>query len=191
MPTTISPDGSRLVATGIGPGASGQADLWALKLTGDPHPEALLQTEFNERNAEISPNGQWLAYESLENDRVEIWVRRLADVNGGKWPVSNGIGSQPLWARNGKELFFIDASGTLTSVAVESQSPLVFGTATKVLNKPYVWSIPTFAGRQYDISLDGQRFLVLKGPSTESTTVGSVTIVQNWFEELKRLVPVK
>jgi serine/threonine-protein kinase len=191
VPTTISPDGSRLVASAIGTGASAQADLWALNLTGDPQPAALLQTEFAERNAEISPNGQWLAYESFENDRVEIWVRPFPDVNGGKWPVSNGVGSQPLWARNGKELFFIDASGALMSVAVEGQSHPVFGTAAKVLNKSYVWSIPTFAGRQYDISPDGQRFLMFKGRSNESSTVGSVTIVQNWFEELKRLVPVQ
>ena len=76
------------------------------------------------------------------------------------------------------------------SVAVESQSPPVFGTPAKIMNNSYVWSVPTFAGRQYDISPDGKRFLRLKGPN-ESTTAGSVTIVQNWFEELKRLVPVK
>ena len=190
VPTTISPDGSGLVATAIRPGGLG-ADLLVLKLTGDPQPEGLLQTEFTERNAEISPNGRWLAYESVENDQVEVWVRPFPDVNGGKWPVSNGVGSQPLWARNGKELFFIDASGALMSVAVEGQSHPVFGTAAKVLDKSYVWSIPTFAGRQYDISPDGQRFLMFKGRSNDSNTVGSVTIVQNWFEELKRLVPVK
>ena len=75
-------------------------------------------------------------------------------------------------------------------VTVEGQSPLIFGTPIKNLDNSYVWSVPTFGGRQYDISPDGKRFLRLEGP-TESTTAGSVRIVQNWFEELKRLVPVK
>jgi serine/threonine-protein kinase len=190
IPSTISPDGLRLVATAAGPGARGGADLWIMKLTGDPQPAELLQTEFAERAAEISPDGRWMAYEAIERGPSEVWVRPFPDVNSGKWPVSNGGGSQPLWSRSGKELFFIDASGTLMSVAVESQSPPVFGTPSKIMNNSYVWSVPTFAGRQYDISPDGERFLRLKG-TNENTTAGSVTIVQNWFEELKRLVPVK
>jgi serine/threonine-protein kinase len=190
VPNTISPDGSRLVATATGPGAGGGADLWIMKLTGDPEPAGLLQAEFSERAAEISPDGRLMAYETIERGQGEVWVRPFPDVNSGKWPVSNSGGSQPLWSRSGKELFFIDASGALMSVAVESQSPLVFGTPAKIMNNSYVWSVPTFAGRQYDISPDGKRFLRLKS-TNESITAGSVTIVQNWFEELKRLVPVK
>ena len=190
FPTTISPDGSLLVATAQRTGATGGLDLWLLRLTGDPQPSGLLETEVAERNAEISPDGRWIAYESIEN-QAEVWVRPFPDVNSGKWPVSNGVGSQPLWSRTGKELFFIDASGALMSVTVEGQSPLIFGTPRKILDSSYVSSIPAFAGRQYDISPDGQRFLRLKAPPHASTTAGSVTVVQNWFEELKRLVPVQ
>jgi Tol biopolymer transport system component len=194
FPTTISPDGSMLVAMAMGPGAARDvgsgSDLWLLRLKGDPQPAGLLQTNSAERNAEISPNGRWIAYEAAEGNQANVWVRPFPEVNGGNWPVSNGGGSQPLWSRDGKELFFIDASGVLMSVTVEGQSPLVFGTPEKVLTNSYLWSIPTFSGRQYDISPDGKRFLMLKG-TNESTTAGSVTIVQNWFEELKRLVPVK
>jgi hypothetical protein len=122
---------------------------------------------------------------------MRVVFRMSVNRSASKRSVSNGVGSQPLWSRTGKELFFIDASGALMSVTVEGQSPLIFGTPKKILDNSYVSSIPAFAGRQYDISPDGQRFLRLKVPSHASTTAGSVTVVQHWFEELKRLAPVK
>ena len=187
QPTTISPDGSRLVATATG----GSPNLWILRLTGDPQPTPLLQTGFRERNGEISPDGHWIAYESLEAGQFDVYVRPFPDVTGGKWPVSTSGGSQPLWARSGKELFFIDPSGALMSVRVERQSPFTIGTPAKMLDGSYVWSVPTYAGRMYDISPDGQRFLMLKqgGPPDQTNAPTSITVVQNWFEELNRLVP--
>jgi len=120
-----------------------------------------------------------------------VYVRPFPDVTGGKWPVSTGGGSQPLWARSGKELFFIDPSGALMSVRVERQSPFTIGTPAKILDSSYVWSVPTYAERMYDISPDGQRFLMLKESGLPDGTGAprSITVVQNWFEELKRLVP--
>jgi serine/threonine-protein kinase len=185
VPTTISPDGSRLVATATG----GSPNLWILTLNGDPQPTPLLQTGFRERNAEISPDGHWIAYESLEAGQFDVYVRPFPDVTGGKWPVSTSGGSQPLWARSGKELFFIDPSGALMSVRVERQSPFTIGTPAKMLDGSYVWSVPTYAGRLYDISPDGQRFLMLKQSGPPDQTSAPITVVQNWFEELKRLVP--
>ena len=146
-----------------------------------------------ERNAEISPDGHWIAYESLEAGQFDVYVRPFPDVTGGKWPVSTNGGSQPLWARSGKELFFIDRSGALTGVRVEGQSSFTIGTPAKILDSSYVWSVPTYAGRMYDISPDGQRFLMLKQSSLPDRTSAprSITVVQNWFEELKRLVPTR
>ena len=198
QPTTISPDGTRLVAT-----ASGRSpNLWILTLNGDPQPTPLLQTgssprdigrNSTERNPEISPDGHWIAYESLEAGQFDVYVRPFPDVTGGKWPVSTNGGSQPLWARSGKELFFIDQSGALTGVRVEGQSSFTIGTPAKILDSSYVWSVPTYAGRMYDISPDGQRFLMLKQSSLPDRTSAprSITVVQNWFEELKRLVPTR
>jgi serine/threonine-protein kinase len=198
QPTTISPDGSRLVAS-----TSGRPpNLWVLTLNGDPQPTPLLQTGSSprdigrtstERNPEISPDGHWIAYESLEAGQFDVYVRPFPDVTGGKWPVSTNGGSQPLWARSGKELFFIDRSGALTGVRVEGQSSFTIGTPAKILDSSYVWSVPTYAGRMYDISPDGQRFLMLKQSSLPDRTSAprSITVVQNWFEELKRLVPTR
>jgi len=194
QPTTISPDGSRVVATASG----APPNLWILTLNGDPQPTPLLPAQSSgremgrtatERNPEISPDGHWIAYESLEAGQFDVYVRPFPDVTGGKWPVSTNGGSQPLWARSGKELFFIDRSGALTGVRVEGQSSFTIGTPAKILDSSYVWSVPTYAGRMYDISLDGQRFLMLKQSSSPDRTSAPITIVQNWFEELKRLVP--
>lgn len=157
----------------------------------NPQPAPLLQTPFAERNAEISPDGNWVAYESLESGRYEVYVRPFPDLAGGKWQVSTDGGLQPMWARSGDELFFVAPNGGLMSVRVERGSPLRIATPAKVLDGPYLWSVPAFAGRVYDVSSDARRFLLLKetGSPDQSDIPTSVTVVQNWDEELKRLVP--
>jgi Tol biopolymer transport system component len=193
VPTTISPDGSSVVVTATGAGAGGGADLWLLKFTGDVQAAPLLATTDTERNAEISPDGRWMAYESVVGGQTSIWVRPFPDVNGGRWQVSPDGGSQPLWARSGKELFFRDLSGALMSVSIEGQLPHAIGPPAKILEGAHVHSIPTYAGRLYDVSKDGQRFLMLKqsGPREQTGAPRGVTVVQNWTEELKRLVPTR
>jgi serine/threonine-protein kinase len=194
LPNGITPDGSQLVATmNEGPGGSILADLWIVPLTGDHRPKPLLQSSFLERNGEVSPDGRWIAYESNETGRPEIYLRPFPDVASGKVPVSTSGGSQPLWARSGKELFFVTPSGALMSVRVDSGSPLTIGPPAKVLEGSFVWALPTYAGRQYDVSADGQRFLVMKpSGSPEQTDVPTtITVVQNWTEELKRIVATK
>jgi serine/threonine-protein kinase len=191
VPTTISPDGSRMITTATGAGAGGGSDLWVLSLVGSPQPAPLLDTPNGERNGEISPDGRWMAYESVEAGRVEVYVRPFPNIAGGKWPVSTGGGSQPLWARTGKELFYLDPAGALMGVSVEGQTSFAIGTPARILDGVYVTSLPTYAGRLYDISPDSQRFLMLKQSASGAQTNGasSITVVQNWTEELKRLVP--
>ena len=194
VPTTISADGTLLIATATGgpnTQASGGADLWLVKLTGDSDPRPLLQTPVSERNAEFAPDGRWIAYESVEAGRSEVSVRPFPDVNAGKRQISTAGGSQPLWARSGKELFYFDASGAVLSVPVTSQSPLAFGTPTKVVDAKYVWALPTYAGRFFDVSADGRRFLMMKQSARtgQDGSLPTITIVQNWFEELRRIAP--
>lgn len=205
LPTSISPGGSLIVATATpsapGIALSGSPDLWLIPLDGHGQPAPLLQTSFSERNAEISPDGRWVAYESAESGRFEVYVRPFPDLSGGKWQVSTDGGLHPHWSHNGDELFFVDArasasrspalSGGLMSVRVERGAPLTASSPTKVLDGPYVWTLPAFGGRLYDVSPDGDRFLVLKDAASGDRPTGptGVTVVQNWLEELKRLAP--
>lgn len=133
-------------------------------------------------NSEISPDGRWLAYQSDESGQREIHVRPFPNVNGGHWQITNGGGSKPLWARSGRELFYLDADNLLTSVAVTTGSAFSFGHPTKLLNTQYS-SASQF--RTYDVSPDGQKFVMIKDVNAPA----SMTVVFGWFEELKRLVP--
>jgi Tol biopolymer transport system component len=183
-PTSISPQGDRLVVTSTSTGPNG-ADLWILPLRGG-EPKPLMQTSATERNGEISPDGKWLAYESIENGQSNIVVRPFPDVESGRWIVSNGGGTQPLWSRDGKELFYLDAVNFLNRVPIEAGSSFTTGPQTKLLSRNYVATILTYAGRQYDISRDGKRFLVMKDvAATTSGEPTTIVIVQNWFEELR------
>ena len=114
--TSISPDGTRLVFEEARP----NRDIMALTLDKDRHAEPLVQSQmYDEQNGEVSPDGRWLAYESNESGRFEIYVRPFPDVNSGRWQVSTMGGTQPLWAHNGQELFYVAPDGTLMRAAVE------------------------------------------------------------------------
>jgi serine/threonine-protein kinase len=181
----VTPDGSRVVLSD-----TGTNDLMLLTLGAERKVQPLLRTPFLERNAEISPDGRWLAYESNDSGRVEVYVRPFADVNSGRWQVSTDGGISPLWARNGQELFYVQPTGALMRVPVDKGTNWVTYSPTTLVEGPYVWQLPAVAGRLYDVSRDGTRFLMLKPADEPDQTTASIVIVQSWIEDLKRLVPI-
>jgi len=187
--TSLTPDGRQLVATQSATKTG--SDLVLVRLDATPRVEPLISTSFDEENGEISPDGRWLAYESNELGQSEVYVRPFPHVNGGRWQVSIGGGRQPLWAPGGHELFYIaPRQRALIAVSVEPSAGFRAGKSAKVFEtSPYLTS---GAGRSYDVSRDGQRFLLVKNapvppPSGQSAT--ALTVVLNWSEELKRLAP--
>jgi serine/threonine protein kinase/Tol biopolymer transport system component len=189
VPTSLSFDGRSLVFEEILP--RGDYDVGLLTLGDTLKAEPLISSGFSERNAEISPDGRWLAYESNESGPYEVYVRPFPKVDSGRWPVSTGGGTRPLWARNGKELFYLDGDLKLTSVPVQTGSTFSLGKPTKMLNTAY-WSV--LNGRTYDASPDGQRFLMIKDAAATqppAVTPASLVVVINWFEELKAIMPAK
>jgi serine/threonine-protein kinase len=145
---------------------------------------------FNERNAELAPKGQWLAYESNESGRYEIYVRPFPNVEAGRWQISTGGGTMPLWARSGDELFYLAADRTIQSVRVDGSSSWRGSTPTHVLQGKYLLASNANPARTFDISLDGKRFLMIKqGSGDDAYARQSLIIVEHWSEELKRLVP--
>jgi serine/threonine-protein kinase len=146
----------------------------------------LLATAAEERNGVISPDGRWLAYESDESGRFEIYVRPFPAVDSGQWQVSTTSGTQPLWSRDGSELFFFDGAGALQSVRVAPRGPAWSGESPKtVLPSGYYRGDNNWL-RSYDVSPDGRRFLMIKDSPTSQP---SLVLVQHWTEDLKRLVP--
>ena len=139
--------------------------------------------------AEFSPDGRYLAYTSNESGRLrEVYVRPFPDVDSGRWQISTAGGTRPAWARNGRELFYLDESNTLTAVPVQtSGSTFDAGKPARVFDAKYAEPYPS---RFYDVSPDGRRFLMVKdSPGGSNATPPIMLVVQNWFEELKAHVP--
>jgi serine/threonine-protein kinase len=168
-------------------------DLLQVALDGTHRVTPLLETKFDERNGTVSPDGRWLAYESNSSSgQFEIYVRPYPDISGGQWQVSTAGGRQPLWARNGKELFYFGSDNALLRVPVEaSGATWSAGTPMKILDGRYYTGTGT--GRAYDVSPDGQRFLMIKrsGGSDQTAAQPQIVVVQHFDEELKRLAPTR
>jgi eukaryotic-like serine/threonine-protein kinase len=192
VPKALTRDGDGLVfidntaAGGAGSGGD-RGDVMLLPLVGERRPRPLVRTQFSETNAELSPDGRWLAYQSNESGQEEIFVRPFPNVDTSKKLVARG--SRPLWARGGRELFYVLA-GAVMSVPVTTTSTVTFGKPNKLFEGQYFFGPQ---GRTYDVSADGQRFLMFKLTSATGDPAPSaqMILVQNWFEELKRRVPTE
>jgi len=150
--------------------------------------EPLAETRFKGSMAAFSPNGRYIAYQSEESGSTEIYVRPFPSVNNGRWQVSTAGGTRPVWARSGRELFYLDASNALTAVPVDISGPTIsIGSPAKLFDTGYAEPNPS---RHYDVSADGQRFLMLKASATgdPNATPVSMVLVEHWFEELKQRV---
>ena len=191
FPTSFSPDGTRLLVHGD-PGGRQVDDIGIVSLEGglDRPITPLLATMFEEANAEVSPDGRWLAYESDESGQLEVYVRPFPKIDAGRWQVSTGGGKQPVWAHNGRELFYRSGDAVM-SVPLETSATFTARNPVMLFKGDFA---PSLGGRNYDVSPDGRRFLMLKmgaaGASAQDPPA-RITVVENWFEELKRLAPGK
>jgi serine/threonine-protein kinase len=184
FPNSFSPDGRRLVFNR----ASTPQDLGILRLDDPEHPEIVLNSPFEELNGVVSPDGRWLAYESNESGRQEIYVRPFPEVKSARWQVSTEGGTRPAWSRNRRELFFYIVPGTIMAAPIEPGPSFRAGTPQTVVKGRY---LSPQTGRNYEVSPDGKRFLVIKDARSAEDTANppQLVVVQNWLEELKRKLP--
>jgi serine/threonine-protein kinase len=185
------PSEERLLFSANVPGQ--HRDIHALLLDGTPRAEPLIYGPANELNADVSPDGRWIAYDSDESGQFEVYVRSYPDpYGGGRWQISSGGGRQPVWSPDGAELFYRDFDGAMMAASVSPGSTFIPGSVVKLFkNAGYVGSGAQGSGRTYDLSMDGSRFLMIKAAgSADDEPSTSLVVVLNWFEELKRLVPV-
>jgi len=163
-----------------------RTDVWALPIenaTSD-HPDAgtpvpILVSEFNEQAPMISPDGRWLAYQSDETGTDQVYVRPFLRP-GGKWPISTGGGSHPVWS-NDRKLFFRGPDGLM--VVNYSATDPAFESGT-----PRLWAAKPGLSRWFDISPDGQRFVIVEDDPSDSPSSTQVTFVLNFFDQLRRQV---
>ena len=181
-----SADGRQLLYTEVDVSLAGQCALAQVAAERPADSTVLLKSEFCPDYAALSPDGRWMAYQSRVSGRSEIYVEEYPKL-GSRKQISGGGGRFPVWSRDGRELFFAGVDNRqIFAVRVQSGTTLVAG-------RPLVlFEMPMFVApgnRPYDIGPNG-RFLIIQNDQAEATGGGAsnLILVQNWFEELKRLV---
>jgi hypothetical protein len=150
----------------------------------------LLQSRFNERYGRVSPNGKWIAYTSDETGREEIYVQPFPSLHT-RVPISTEGGTQPIWARNGRELFY-RSSGGIMATTMASEAPPSFSLPRLLFADRFERPQPD-GHITYDVAADG-RFLMIAAPARgrgAGSPENGIHVALNWHEELKRLVPTK
>jgi Tol biopolymer transport system component len=181
-PVSWSPDGQLLAYIEITPTTG--YDIWVLRMS-DRKAQPFLRTPFNESVPRFSPDGRWLAYVSDESGRYEIYVQSYPGP-GGKFQISTDGGTEPVWNPNGRELFY-RTGDKMMAVDIATNPGFTAGKPRMLFEGPYAPTPATFPN--YDVSPDGQRFLMLKPVEQTEAAPTRINVVLNWFEELKQKVP--
>lgn len=184
----------------ISTGLQTNADLWVVPTSGDRRPSVFLQTPFRELYGMFSPDGRWVAYQSDESGRPEIYVRPFIAPSGGaptedsrvtgpragegQWQVSTAGGIMPAWRHDGKELYFLNPAGAMMAASISVSSTSFVPGAPVMLfpTRIYGGGGDAQQNRQYDVAPDG-RFLI----NTELDSADApITLIQNWNPEAKK-----
>jgi Tol biopolymer transport system component len=138
-------------------------------------------------HARVSPDGRWIAFTSTDTGRPEVYVQNFP-TPAERIPISVGGGDQPVWRRDGRELFFLSTDGKLMAVPVDLSERATVGAPVTLFSAPIDGAGQAFAGHQYDVAQDGQRFLVnaRAKPQASPQTVSPITIVVNWTAGLEK-----
>ena len=184
--------GMSVVVTFAGARQDSRGDIVTLSMDGEGATEDLIATAAHEESPMVSPDGRWIAYVSDESGRNEVWARPFPNVDDGRWQISTGGGIMPVWAQDGRELFYqvkenADAPLRLMAAAIETEPTFRHGRPRALFEGPYYAGVMSF-----DVSSDGERFLMIKqdpAPTGESYDQPELILVENWFEDLTRLVP--
>jgi hypothetical protein len=176
-PLSWSPDG-RLLLYGS-TGLQTNNDLLLLPLSGERKPIPFLQTQFSEARGRFSPDGRWMAYQSDESGRMEVYAAPFPGP-GGKWQISTAGGTFPRWRADGAEIFYLAPGNRLMAAPVNGKGATFEVGAVKAL-----FDIrPAGGGYRYDVTADGQRFLT--NEVEEQTGSAPVTVVLNWTAGVKK-----
>ena len=182
-PGSWSADGQWLVYYAIDPATA--SDVWALPAGGDRKPRVIVRTPFTEAYPRLSPDGRWLAYTSNESGRVEVFAQPFPGP-GGRSQISTDGGTEPVWSRDGRELFYVNGD-KMMAVEITTTPAFRAGAPRLLFEGRYLFSPNAVAA--YDASADGRRFLRVQ-PMHPDPPANQIHVVLNGFEELRRLVPV-
>ena len=177
-PSSWSPDGKHLLYYNNVDAETGW-DVFVLPLDGESEPRPFVKTPFVELRSRFSPNGRWVAYESNESGRYEVYVLAFPGP-GGKWQISTAGGREPQWGPDGRELFYLSPERQMMRVEVDTEEGFEAGIPEPL----FIANLrPVVTNNRYLVGLDGQRFLLLNSVIQDSTPPTSVVV--NWTAELE------
>jgi len=183
-PSSVSPDDKTLLFLHVSPDSGG--DLYVLSLEGEPNPRPFVRTAAYEGGPQFSPDGRWVAYASNDSGQFQIYVRPYPGPDR-RVQVSTDGGSYPLWSRTGTEIFYRNGNRMM---AVDVATGALDADPTVSAPKMLFEARYAFVGNTvpaYDVSADGQRFVVVK----QESTANRLNVVLNWFSELKSRAPIR
>jgi len=191
IPFSLSQNGLLTFIKLVGPT---EAEPWVLPVgetgtNGNPQEQRLpVQHAVMDIGPQLSPDGHWIAYASEESGRRQIYVQAITG-SGGKQQVSTDGGNEPQWNPKGRELFY-RSGDKMMAIAISPQG-FAEGKEQALFQGPYLKSAAGWVRANYDVSHDGQHFLMLKPVDETSAPLTEIHVVLNWSEELKRLVPTE
>jgi serine/threonine-protein kinase len=185
-PESWSPDGRTLAFTQMNDPQSG-SDIYTLSLDGDNKPHALLQTKFSEGSPKFSPNGAWLAYSTNESGQPEVWA--MAYPAGERIHISTNGGTDPLWRRDGRQLYYRLGDQMLVvditySPSLKASKPRVLWRGNYLAGAGSSCGMAGPTSANYDVTPDGERFLMIEDASSTAESE-RLRVVSNWSVELK------
>jgi DNA-binding winged helix-turn-helix (wHTH) protein/Tol biopolymer transport system component len=157
-----------------------KSDIWLLHLDGKPAARLFLQTPFDEESPALSPDGQWLAYDSDESGRPEVYVRPVVAADR-KWQLSIDGGDRPRWSGDGRRIVF-RSGRRMMAVDVTTVASFAPGSPRVLFEGEFEPGGTSTAN--YDVTADGRRLLMIK-PAATSSTPSRLVVVENWFAELQ------
>jgi Tol biopolymer transport system component len=180
IPLSVSSDQRYLVYMRLSADRKTGTDIFALPLFGERKPFPVVETAFDDREAAVSPDGKWMAYQNNESGHSEVYVTAFPS-GGAKWQVSTNGGTDPKWRRDGKELFFLDPADNMLAVNLDA-----LGNVARMGAPHALFHAAGVQNQQgpYAVSADGKKFLINSGDVKEESQ--PFTLVQNWPAELKK-----
>ena len=176
-----SPVGDALLVRTTTPSA-GAGDILLARFGSGPEPVPLVATKHTEYNPVVSPDGKWLAFVSNETGRLEVYVVPFPAPGSAKWQVSTTGGTVPRWSRRGDEIFFLDLQSNMTAAKVTTVPTFGLQGLTRLFSaSEYVRT--AVSRRSFDVSADGQRFLMVQRAAGVATA--RIVVVENWFDEVR------
>ena len=172
----------------------GTNDILSYRPGEDSEPTPLLAETYNEFDPAVSPDGRWIAYASNETGADQVYVRPFPDLGSGRWQVSSEPARYPRWAPGGRELYYQDtgAQPSVWMVEFETTEVFQFGAPDLLFESPGGWNGSGLFGEAYEVADADERFLipvVAGSAGGDGAAAPSTVLVNNFFEELTRLVP--